>query len=46
MALGSGGSRYQDLEKFECGSRVLSILLLAICYVQLSVCVCVCVCNV
>lgn len=42
--MGSGGSGYQDLDKFGCSSRVLAIFLLAICYVQLSVCVCL-MCN-
>lgn len=38
MALGSGGIRYTDLGKYGCGSRILAISSLAICYIQLSVC--------
>lgn len=38
MALGTGDSGYKDLGKFGCGSRVLVISSIAICYMQLSVC--------
>lgn len=37
MALGTGDSRYTDLGKFGCGSRVLVISSIAICYILLSV---------